>query len=341
MAVRENVGLFEQSSFSKLLVQGRDATRFLNWICTANIDVPVGKAVYTQWLNERGTIEADLTVTRMAEDRYLIVTAGFTHRHIVSWLEGHLTRDDFVTITDVTTTLGMLNVQGPRSRELLSQLTDADLGNDAFPFGAMKTIDMGYWRVHALRITYMGELGWELYVPSEHLAQVYDLIVAKGESLGLVHCGYHALNSLRIEKAYREWAHDIGSDDSPVEAGLTFTADFDKHGGFIGKEALNRKKAAGIPTRRLVQFLLEDPSIMLYHNETILADGQPVGYLSSGMYGYCLGAAVGMGYVSSNDPVTADWLAAREFSIRVAGVDHRATASLRPLYDPKSERVRA
>ena len=341
MAVRENVGLFEQSSFSKLLVQGRDASRFLNWICTSNVDVPVGKAVYTQWLNDRGTIEADLTVTRMAEDRYLIVTAGFTHRHIVSWLEGHLSEDDFVTITDITTTLGMLNIQGPRSRELLERVTDADLSNDAFPFGTMRSVDIGYWKIYALRITYMGELGWELYIPSEHLAQVYDLIVAKGEPMGLTHCGYHALNSLRIEKAYREWAHDIGPDDSPVEAGLTFTADFDKPGGFLGKHALAEKKARGIPNRRLVQFLLEDSSVMLYHNETILANGEAVGYLSSGIYGYHLGAAVGLGYVSDSEPITADWLAAREFSIRVAGVDHRAKASLRPMYDPNNERVRA
>ncbi|MEM6485133.1 MAG: FAD-dependent oxidoreductase [Pseudomonadota bacterium] len=340
MAVRENVGLFEQSSFSKLLVQGRDATRFLNWICTANVDVPVGKAVYTQWLNDRGTIEADLTVTRMRKDRYLIVTAGFTHRHVVSWLEEHLTADDFVTITDITTTLGMLNLQGPRSRELLGLLTDSDLSNEAFPFATMQSIDTGYWRVHALRITYMGELGWELYVPSEHLAQVYDLLVDRGEHLGLTLCGYHALNSLRIEKAYREWAHDIGSDDSPVEAGLTFTADFEKPNGFLGQRVLHEKKAAGVPRRRLIQFLLEDPKIMLYHNETILADGAPVGYLSSGMYGYYLGAAVGLGYVSAAEPVTPQWLGEREFSIRVAGTDHRARASLTPMYDPKSERVK-
>lgn len=340
MAVRDNVGLFEQSSFSKLLVQGRDSTRFLNWVCTNNIDVPVGKAVYTQWLNGRGGIEADLTVTRMGQDKYLIVTAGFTHRHVATWLEQNLAADDFVTITDITTTFGMLNVQGPNSRALLNRLTDADLSSEAFPFGTMKSIDIGYWKVHALRITYMGELGWELYVPSEHLAQVYDLATAEGEALELAHCGYHALGSLRIEKAYREWAHDIGPDDTPAEAGLLFASDFDKPGGFLGRDAVLEQKQAGIPNRRLVQFLLDDPEPMLYHNETILVDGEPRGYLTSGMYGYSLGAAVGLGYVTADEPVTSSWLASHEFSIRVAGKDYSASASLRPMYDPKSERVR-
>jgi glycine cleavage system aminomethyltransferase T/glycine/D-amino acid oxidase-like deaminating enzyme len=340
VSVRSNVGMFEQSSFSKLLVQGKDSTRVLNWICSNNIDVPVGKAVYTQWLNDRGGIEADLTVTRMASDKYLIVTAGFTHRHVVAWLEQSLTAEDFVTVTDITTTLGMLNVQGPRSRELLGRLTDTDLCNEAFPFATMKAIDIGYWRIHALRITYMGELGWELYIPSEYLAQVYDLITAEGRELGLMRCGYHALGSLRIEKAYREWAHDIGPDDNPAQAGLLFASDFEKDGGFLGKSAILNHRDTGVPQRRLVQFLLNDPKPMLYHNETILANGKPCGYLTSGMYGYSLGASVGLGYVSADEPVTAKWLSSQDFSIRIAGVDYSAIASLRPLYDPKSERVK-
>jgi len=339
-AVRNNVGIFEQSSFDKIFVQGRDVEKYLNRICTNNVSVPVGKAVYTQWLNSRGTIEADLTVTRLEEDCYMVVTAGYTHTHVYYWLKQHIENDEFVVVTDVTTTMGMLNIQGPNSRKLMSKLCSTDFSNDAFPFGTMQDIEIGYSQLKALRITYMGELGWELYIPTEYLPQVYEAIVEEGKNFDLKHCGYHALASLRIEKAYREFGHDIGADDSPLEAGLMFASDFNKEGGFIGKEALLQFKKAGIPKRRLVQFLLKDPDPMMYHNEPIYRNGEYVGYISSAMYGYTLGACAGLGYVNHGDGVTTDFINQGEYEIQIAGKRYAAKASLKPMYDPAGERVK-
>ncbi len=340
-AVRENVGIFEQSSFSKFLVQGRDAEGSLNWICTNNVGVPIGKAVYTQFLNVRGGIEADLTVTRMAEDAFLVVTAPFTHMHVFHWIKDNIPANANCTIADITGAYGMLNIQGPNSRALINALSDADLSNEAFPFGTMRDINIGYQTVKALRITYMGELGWELYVPTEFLFPVYDALVEKGKNLNLRHCGYHTLNSLRIEKAYREWAHDIGADDTPLEAGLGFASDFEKPGGFLGKAALLEQKQQKPLTKRLVQFLLEDPEPLLYHDEPILVDGEINGITTSAMYGHTLGGAVAMGYLTNKDGVTADWIAGRQIEIRIGADKYAAKASLKPMYDPKSERVKA
>lgn len=339
-AVREGVGLFEQSSFSKFLVEGRDAARVMNWISTANVVGPVGMATYTQFLNERGTIEADVTVTRITEDSFLIVTAAFTHTHIYYWLKSQIWAEAHCFISDATMRYGMLNIQGPRSRDLLAALSDTDFRNEAFPFRAMRDIDIGYYRIKALRMTYVGELGWELYIPTEYLQQVYDLIVAKGAEFDLKHCGYHALNSLRIEKAYREWAHDIGADDSPYEAGLMFAADLNKEGGFCGKDALLRLVGQGVPRRRLVQFRLEDPEPMLHHNEPIIVDGKANGFTTSAMYGHTLGGAVALGYLRHDAGVDAEWLAGRKIEIEIGSRLYPAIASLRPMYDPQSKRVR-
>ncbi|MEO0399534.1 MAG: FAD-dependent oxidoreductase [Pseudomonadota bacterium] len=340
-AVRENVGVFEQSSFSKFLVQGRDAEKALNWICTNNVSVPNGKAVYTQLLNARGGIEADLTVTRMADDCYLIVTAPFTHNHVLNWIRDNIPNDAHCVATDITGAYGMLNVQGPQSRALLGALTDDDISNDAFPFGVMRDINIGYQTVKALRITYMGELGWELYTPTEYLVSVYDALIEKGESFDLKHCGYHTLGSLRIEKAYREWAHDIGADDTPLEAGLGFASDFEKDGGFLGREALIAQKKGKPLTKRLVQFLLDDPEPLLYHDEPILVDGEINGVTTSAMYGHTLGGAVAMGYLTNEGGVTTEWLAERQIEIRIGTERFTAKASLKPLYDPKNERPKA
>ncbi|MBV8497048.1 MAG: FAD-dependent oxidoreductase, partial [Gammaproteobacteria bacterium] len=250
-AVRNAVGLFEQSSFAKLLVQGRDAEAALNRIATADCRVPVGKVLYTQFLNERGGIEADLSVTRLAADRFLVVTAAFTATHVVAWLNDHIGRDLHCIVTEVSDAWCMLNVQGPRSRELLSGIASGDWSNGGFPFGTAREVRIGYGQALALRLTYVGELGWELYVPVPFAPGVYDALLAAGKPLGLEHCGYHTLNSLRIEKAYRDWSHDIGPDDNPIDAGLAFTCAWDKPGGFIGREALleARKQRA---KRRLV-----------------------------------------------------------------------------------------
>ncbi|KTE24064.1 MULTISPECIES: FAD-dependent oxidoreductase [unclassified Sphingopyxis] len=339
-AVREKVGLFEQSSFSKFLVQGKDAEKVLNKISANNVAVIAGKAVYTQFLNERGGIEADLTITRLGAEEYLVVTAAFTHSHVLAWIREHIPDNAHCSIADITGAYGMLNLQGPLSRDLLSKLTDSDLSLEAFPFGTMQDIEIGYQKIKALRITYVGELGWELYVPTEYLLPVYDKLIDAGQAFELKHCGYHALNSLRIEKAYREWAHDIGADDTPIEAGLGFACDFKKAEGFVGREALLRQKELGVPSKRLVQFLLKDPEPLLYHAEPIVVNGEANGFTSSAMYGHTLGGSVAMGYLYRQDGVTQDWLDSADIKINVAGQLVSATASLKPLYDPSSSRIR-
>ena len=339
-AVREQVGLFEQSSFAKLLVQGRDAMSVLNRISTANVDVAAGRCVYTQFLNARGGIEADLTVTRLAQDKYLVVTAAFTQTHVESWIRDHIPENAFCLATDLTDAYAMLNIQGPQSRALLQSLSQDDFSHAAFAFATAREVRLGYQTVLALRLTYMGELGWELYIPTSFALPVYDALIAAGKEFGLRHCGYHTLNSLRMEKAYRDWSHDIGPDDSPLEAGLAFTCAWDKPGGFVGRDALLAQKAAGLPKRRLAQFLLDDPQAMLYHNEPIYRDGERNGYVTSGMFGHTLGAATALGYVSNEAGVSDDYITSGRYEIHVA--DRRITAkvSIQPMYDPKSARVK-
>jgi 4-methylaminobutanoate oxidase (formaldehyde-forming) len=339
-AVRERVGLFEQSSFAKLLVQGRDAEAVLNQIATASVSVAPGRIVYTQFLNTRAGIEADLTIARLAEDRYLVVTAAFTQTHVESWIRRHTPADAHCTLTDVSGAYAMLNLQGPASRALLQQLTPQELAGNAFPFGTCREIQIGYQSVLAVRLTYVGELGWELYIPTPFALPVYDALVQAGKAHGLRHCGYHTLNSLRIEKAYRDWSHDVGPGDDPMQAGLAFTCAWDKPGGFIGREALLQKRAAGTPTRRLVQFLLEDSTAMLYHNEPVFRDGEPNGYTTSAMYGHTLGAAVALGYLEHAGGVSDEFVRTGRYEIQIDTRRIPARASLSPLYDPNSLRVR-
>lgn len=338
-AVREAVGIFEQTSFGKFLLQGRDAESILNEVCANDVAVPVGKVVYTQWLNERGGIEADLTVTRMREDCYLIVTSFSSEMRDFYWLQQHIPPKAHAILTNVTSGMAVLGVMGPNARNLLSALTPADLSNDNFPFGTSQEIELHYAKVRASRITYVGELGWELYIPTEFAALVYDQLIEKGADFGLRHAGYHALNSLRMEKGYRHWGHDITVDETPIEAGLSFAVSFDKNDGFIGREALLRQKEQGVK-KRLVQFALEDCEPLIYHNEPIWRDNQIVGYLTSGMFGYTCGRSIGMGYVENEDGVTADFIRAGTYEIEIACERFTAQASLRPFYDPKSERVR-
>jgi heterotetrameric sarcosine oxidase gamma subunit len=339
-AVRERVGVFEQSSFAKLLVQGRDALTVLNRIATANVDVAAGRCVYTQFLNDGGGIEADLTVTRLAPDRFLVVTAAFTQTHVAAWIREHTPDESFSIVTDVSDAYAMLNVQGPAARALLSALSADDFSNQGFPFATARAVRIGYQTVLAVRLTYAGELGWELYIPTPFALPVYDALIEAGRAHGLRHCGYHALNSLRIEKAYRDWSHDIGPDDSPLEAGLGFTCAWDKPGGFVGREALLKQRAAGPPRRRLVQFLLEDPEPLLHHNEPIYRNGERVGITTSAMYGHTLGASVALGYLSQPEGVSDAFVTGGGYEIDAGGVRCRARASLRPLYDPTNARIR-
>ena len=340
-AVREAVGIFEQTSFAKILVQGRDAERVLNRIATADMAMPLGKVAYTQFLNVRGGVEADLTVTRLAEDRYLVVTAAFTCTQVHAWIRENIPDDAACVTTDVTGAYAMLNVQGPNSRALLSQISSADFTAQAFPFGTMQHIEIGYQSAMAVRLSYTGELGWELYIPTEMALPVYDRLIEAGADHGLKHCGYHTLNTLRIEKAYREWAHDMGPLETLLEAGLGFTCAWDKPGGFIGRESLIAEREANPLNRRLVQFLLDDPEPMLVHNEPILRDRERVGYTTSAGYAHTLGACAAMGYVNHEDGVTDAFVADGSYTLEQANRTYTAKASLKPMYDPKSERTRS
>ncbi|HKD52759.1 MAG TPA: FAD-dependent oxidoreductase [Steroidobacteraceae bacterium] len=339
-AVRERVGLFDQSSFAKFLLKGRDAARVLGRVCANDVDVPIGRVVYTQWLNERAGIEADVTVTREAEDSYFIVTSCPLQTRDFAWLCRAIPDDARAVAVDVSSAFVVLGLMGPRSRELLATLTDADLSTAAFPFATSRRIDLGYARIRASRITYVGELGYELYIPTEFAQSVYDVIIAAGEGFGLRHAGYHALNSLRMEKAYRHWGHDIGDEDTPLEAGLAFAVAWDKPGGFVGREALCRQREAGVQ-RRLVSLALEGSDRLLYHNEPIRRDGELVGHITSGMFGHTLGSALGLGYLANRRAAASDeWIAAGHYEVEVAAERIPARVSQRAFYDPASERVR-
>ncbi|MGB9329739.1 MAG: FAD-dependent oxidoreductase [Steroidobacteraceae bacterium] len=339
-AVRERVGLFDQSSFAKFVLRGRDATAVLGRICANDIDVPIGRVVYTQWLNARGGIEADLTVTREAEDAYLIITSCATQTRDFTWLCRSLPSTAHAVAVDVSSAYAVLALMGPLSRELLATLTDADLSTAAWPFATSQIIDLGYARVRASRITYVGELGYELYIPTEFAQSVFDFIVSAGAPFGLRLAGYHALNSLRMEKAYRHWGHDLCDEDTPLEAGLQFAVAWNKPGGFVGLEPLARQREAGV-RRRLVTVALEPTDRLLYHNEPIWRNGELVGRISSGMFGHTLGTALGLGYLTNGGaPVSAEWIGAGHYEVEVAAERVPARVSLRPFYDPASERVR-
>jgi glycine cleavage system T protein len=339
-AVRNAVGLFDQSSFAKYVLEGRDAEKVLNRICANDVAVPVGKIIYTQWLNERGGIEADLTVTREAEDRFLIVTAAVTQVHDLAWLRRHIPEGARATAFDATSAHAVLGVMGPKSRELLARLTDTDLSNGAFPFGTSQMIDLGYARCRASRITYVGELGWELYVPTEFVQGVFDQIAVEGDAFGLRLAGYHAMNSLRTEKAYRHWGHDITDEDTPLESGLGFAVAWEKAGGFIGRDALLRQKEGGVK-RRLVNVALNDPARLLYHNEPIWRDGELVGRITSGMFGHTVGKSLGFGYVENRgERIDAGFVNSGRYEIEIAGDRVNAEITMRPFYDPTNRRVK-
>jgi len=338
-AVRETVGLFDQSSFCKLRLEGPDALAVLQRLCSNDVDVAPGRLVYTQMLNARGGIEADLTVTRLAAEAFLIVTSASASTHNAHWIRRHLGETRAV-LTDVTSSEAALGVMGPRSRELLSRLTDADLSNAAFPFLSSQEIWLASAPVRAARVTYVGELGWELYVPTEFAGGVYDAVVSAGDGLGLRHAGYHAMDSLRIEKAYRSWGHDLGCEDSPLEAGLGFAVRLDKRAPFTGRDALLAQREKPL-TRRLLVFLLDDPEPLLYHDEPIWRDGALVGRIASGAYGHTLGRSVGLGWVVHPDGVTESFVTSGRWEIEIACERRSVRAQLAPPYDPKSVRVRA
>ncbi len=337
MAVREKVGLFDMTSFGKIRVEGRDATAFLQRVCANDIDTEVGRLTYCQMLNAKAGIECDLTVTRLSETAYLLIVPAATLRRDLAWLKHHV-GDAFATITDVTSAESVLCVMGPNARALLQSVSPNDFSNEAHPFGTAREIEIGLGLARAHRVTYVGELGWEIYVPTDQTAHVFETLMAAGEPHGLTLAGLHSLDSCRIEKAFRHFGHDITDEDHVLEAGLGFAVKPDK-GEFIGRDAVLHKKDEGL-SRRMVQFRLKEPEPFLFHNEALVRDGKIVSIMTSGNYGHHLGGAIGMGYVPCEGQSAADVLSS-SYEIEVAGRRIPAEASLKPLYDPKSERVRA
>ncbi|MDW4498365.1 FAD-dependent oxidoreductase [Sulfitobacter sp. D35] len=336
-AVRGNVGLYDMSSFGKIRVEGRDACAFLNHLCGNEMDVEAGRIVYTQFLNELGGIEADVTVTRLSETAYLVVTPAATRLADETWMRRHVGAHN-VVLTDVTAGEGVLALMGPRSRALLQTVSPNDFSNAANPFGTMQEIEIGMGLARAHRVSYVGELGWEIYVSADTAAHVFEALAEAGAGMGLKLCGLHMMDCGRIEKGFRHFGHDITCEDHVLEAGLGFAVKTGKP-AFIGRDAVLAKKEAGLD-RRLVQFRLTDPEPLLYHNEPVLRDGEIVGFLTSGAYGHTLGGAVGLGYVPCRGESAGDVLASR-YEIDVAGVRVAAEASLKPMYDRGAERVRA
>ena len=335
-AVRSNVGMYDMSSFGKIRVEGRDAKAFMNYVGAGDYDVPVGKIVYTQFLNSKAGIEADVTVTRISETCYLVVTPAVTRQADQVWMQRN--QGDFnVVITDVTAGEGVLAVMGPNSRKLLEMVSPADFSNDINPFGTAQEIEIGMGLARVHRVTYVGELGWEVYMSSDMAGHVFETLHKAGQDMGVKLCGMHMMDAARMEKGFRHFGHDITSGDHVLEAGLGFAVKTDKP-DFIGRDAVLRKREDGL-AQRLVQFKLTDPEPLLYHNEPIVRDGKTVGFLTSGGYGHHLGAAIGMGYVPCKGESVADLLGS-SFEIDVMGTRVRAEAQLKPFYDPKSERVK-
>ncbi len=336
-AARQNVIVMDMSFMGKFLVQGSDAGRCLNRISGNQVDGASGTITYTQWMNERGTLEADLTVAKLSDDNFLVVVTDTMVRHAHAWMKRNIPDGAHAFVTDVTSAYGQLNIQGPNSRALLQKITTEDLSSAAFPFRTAREIDVGFARVLCVRITYVGELGYELYIPAEQATHVYDRIVEAGREFGLVHAGLKALGSLRLEKGYRDYGHDLDNTDGPYEAGLGFALDLSKPGGFIGKEAVLANKAKGPLTRRLVQVLVKDPQPMMFHAEVVRRNGIQVGYVRAASYGHTLGGAVGLVMVEPKGPVVVDdaYLKSGSWEVDIAGKLYPAMVSARPMYESK------
>jgi glycine cleavage system aminomethyltransferase T/glycine/D-amino acid oxidase-like deaminating enzyme len=341
-AARTGVALFDQTSFSKYLVTGRDAEQALQWLCTADVAVEPGRTVYTGMLNARGTYEADITVTRLSSDEFLLVSSAASTERDLDHMRRRMPAGLHAALVDVTSMFAVYGVMGPRSRDLLSRLSRSDFGDEAFPFGTSRDIDLGYATVRATRITYVGELGWELYVPAEFAVGAYEDLMAAGAGLGLANAGYYAIESLRLEKAYRAFGRELTPDYNPVEAGLLFACKLKKDTPFLGREAVEQARAAG-PRRRLVSLVLPgaDPDVMIWGGELVLRDGAAVGQVTSGAWGETLGACVGLAYVRHPDgaALTRDFARAGTYQVNVGGRLCPATVTLRPPFDPAGDRV--
>lgn len=340
-AVRERVGVLDMSVMVKVLVQGRDAEAVLNRVCANDVAVEPGRLVYTQWCNEAGGIEADVTVTRLAEDRFLVVATDTIHRRLEPWIMRHAPDGAHITTADVSSGWTLLTVQGPRSRALLQGLTSADLSDAAFPYLTAREIDLGYARVWAMRVTYVGELGYEIHVPADQALTVYDALFEAGDAHGLANVGLGAMGSLRLEKGYRDYQVDIDNTDTPPDVGLGFAVAWDKPGGFVGREALLAARRPGPPRRRLVGVLCLDPEPLLYGHEPLYRGGRLVGHNRVGAYGHTLGGSVGLATMEDEAGLPAAEVDGDDYEIEIVGRRHPARVSVRPLYDPERRRILA
>lgn len=338
MACRENVAIFDQSTFSKYTLHGTGAVDVLQRLCGNQVDVPVGQTVYTGLFNERGTFESDLTLVRTGDDEFYIITSTGQTVHDFAWIQRHIPAGSRLELRDVTSDFGVVSVMGPNSRAVLGKTTDADLSDAAFPFGTAQLITVGGVEVRALRLTYVGEFGWELHCPTGQLPAAYDALSDAGGEFDLKNAGHYAINAMRLEKGYRAWGHDISPDETPLEAGLGFAIDWESD--FIGKQALLKQRAEGL-RKRLVVFVLDDPEPTLWGSEPILCAGEAVGYTTSGAFGPTLGAAVAMGYVKrpGGGKVTRKFIEQGEFEILNDGVRYRARAFLRSPFDPQRDKI--
>jgi 4-methylaminobutanoate oxidase (formaldehyde-forming) len=339
-AAREAVALFDQTSFAKLRVDGADAEAVLQRLCANDVAVAPGRIVYTAMLNEQGGFESDLTVTRLADDAYLVVTGAGQATRDLDWIRRHLPAGARASVTDVTDAFAVLGLMGPRSRDLLARVSSADLANGAFPFGASREIAIGRAGLRASRITYVGELGWELYIPAAVARGVYDALHEAGRDLGLRDAGYYAMETLRLEKAYRAWGREVTIEDTPWEAGLGFAVRLDKAAPFLGQEALRRRRDEP-PTKRLLTFVLEDPAALPWGDEPILRDGRVVGTVTSAGFGHTLGRGVAMGYVRHSGAIDQPHIDGGRFALDIAGERVSAHAGLAAPYDPRGLRIRS
>lgn len=337
-AVRNDVGVYDLSSMAEFLLLGRDAEEVIQRIAANHVAVPVGGVVYTQLLNEHGGIESDVTVTRLAQDKFFIVTGGVNETRDFDWIQRHIPEYAHASLINVSSAYAMLGVMGPRSRELLTRLTSDDLSNEAFPYGTAKEIDMAYARLLALRMSYVGELGWELYIPADFAKNVFDELMKVGDEFNLKLVGLHAVDSLRLEKGYKHWGSDLTPDYTPYESGLGFAVKLDK-GDFIGRQALMKEKKTGL-TSRLVIVTLDDSEPLLYHDEPVYRDGELVATITHGAYAHLLGSAVGMAYLKKPDGIDEEWIMAGRYEVDVEGDRIPAKVHLHSPYDPKGERLR-
>ncbi len=338
-AAREAVALFDQSSFAKFLLRGPDSVKALDWICANRIDRPVGSVIYTQLLNKRGGIESDLTVTRIDDDAFYLVTGTGFITHDFHWIDRHLPREMNANLTDETENWAVLSLMGPNARALLNRLTESPIDNASLPFAHSREIEIARVHVRIIRITYVGELGFELHIPVAHAMSVYHELHRAGADLGLRNAGYRAIESLRLEKGYRAWGSDLTPDHTPLEAGLGWAVKLNSDIAFIGKESLQNQASNGLK-KQLACFTVEDPSITLIGRETLYRNGQRVGWLSSAGFGHTVGCPVGLGYVRDPKGVDRTFLESGTYELEVAGTKVPCRIHLEPLYDPKNQRVK-